>query len=103
MGGYRKVEIEMDDDEADEDPFGGDNEDEEIELDDLPDLEQPVAPELTTTLEPSSTPKTDLFSIVDPAKPDPVSELLFTKVDPSNPAADSESSKPKKMLIEEIE
>ena len=40
--GYRKVEIEMDADEADEDPFGGDDDDKEIELDDLPDLEQPV-------------------------------------------------------------
>ena len=38
--GYRKVEIEMDEGD-DEDPFG-ENDNDEIELDDLPDLEQPA-------------------------------------------------------------
>merc|ERR1711935_174108 len=98
--GYRKVEIEMDEGD-DEDPFG-ENNDDEIELDDLPDLEQPAA--TPNTLEPTTTTaKSGLFSIVEPVKPDPISELLFTKVDSQSVDQAAQSSKPKKMLIEEIE
>jgi len=98
--GYRKVEIEMDEGD-DEDPFG-ENDNDEIELDDLPDLEQPAA--TPNTLEPTTTTaKSGLFSIVEPAKPDPISELLFTKVDSQSLDQAAQSSKPKKMLIEEIE
>lgn len=55
------------------------------------------------TLEPNTTAKSGLFSIVEPVKPDPISELLFTKVDSQSLDQAAQSSKPKKMLIEEIE
>ena len=41
-----------------------------------------------------------LFSIVEQKSPDPVSELLFTKVDNQT---EQKSEQPKKLLIEEIE
>jgi len=115
--GFRRVEIEMAQSEDDEeDPFDQD----EINMDDLPDLEmghgadtqqKSVSSEISSKSKPEepmildtkTEGKSSLFEII-PEKPkSDMEDLLFTKVPEESADKPTSDDKPKKILIEEIE
>ena len=107
--GFRRVEIEMAESEDDsEDPFDQD----EINMDDLPDLEMNQGDALTEdssklTEEPmvlDTKPEgKSLFEIIPDKPKSEMEELLFTKVSDQSEEGKLADQPPKKILIEEIE
>ena len=109
--GFRRVEIEMAESEDDEDPF----DQEEINMDDLPDLEMSQGDTLVVTGHESSKPAEEpmvletkpegksLFEIIPDKPKSEMEELLFTKVSDQSEDSKPADQPPKKILIEEIE
>jgi len=109
--GFRRVEIEMAESEDDEDPF----DQEEINMDDLPDLEMNQGDTLVVTGKESSKPAEEpmvletkpegksLFEIIPDKPKSEMEELLFTKVSDQSEDSKPADQPPKKILIEEIE
>ena len=109
--GFRRVEIEMAESEDDEDPF----DQEEINMDDLPDLEMSQGDTLVVTGQESSKPAEEpmvletkpegksLFEIIPDKPKSEMEELLFTKVSDQSEDSKPADQPPKKILIEEIE
>ena len=106
--GFRRVEIEMAESEDDsEDPFDQD----EINMDDLPDLEMSqgdtedsskLTAEEPMVLDTKPEGKS-LFEIIPDKPKSEMEELLFTKVSDQSEEAKPADLPPKKILIEEIE
>ena len=109
--GFRRVEIEMAQSEDDEDPF----DQEEINMDDLPDLEMSQGDTLLVANQDSSTASEEpmvletkpegksLFEIIPDKPKSEMEELLFTKVSDQSEDSKPADQPPKKILIEEIE
>jgi len=109
--GFRRVEIEMAESEDDEDPF----DQEEINMDDLPDLEMSQGDTLLVTGQDSSKSAEEpmvletksegksLFEIIPDKPKSEMEELLFTKVSDQSEDNKPADQPPKKILIEEIE
>lgn len=109
--GFRRVEIEMAQSEDDEDPF----DQEEINMDDLPDLEMSQGDTLLVANQDSSTTSEEpmvletkpegksLFEIIPDKPKSEMEELLFTKVSDQSEDSKPADQPPKKILIEEIE
>ena len=109
--GFRRVEIEMAESEDDEDPF----DQEEINMDDLPDLEMSQGDTLLVTGQDSSKSAEEpmvletksegksLFEIIPDKPKSEMEELLFTKVSDQSEDSKPADQPPKKILIEEIE
>ena len=108
--GFRRVEIEMAESEDDsEDPFDQD----EINMDDLPDLEMSQgdtedSSKLTEAAEEPMVLDTkpegkSLFEIIPDKPKSEMEELLFTKVSDQSEEGKPADQPPKKILIEEIE
>jgi len=109
--GFRRVEIEMAESEDDEDPF----DQEEINMDDLPDLEMSQGDTLLVTGQDSSKSSEEpmvletksegksLFEIIPDKPKSEMEELLFTKVSDQSEDSKPADQPPKKILIEEIE
>ena len=109
--GFRRVEIEMAQSEDDEDPF----DQEEINMDDLPDLEMSQGDTLLVANQDSSKTSEEpmvletkpegksLFEIIPDKPKSEMEELLFTKVSDQSEDSKPADQPPKKILIEEIE
>ena len=110
--GFRRVEVEMGQSEDDEDPF----DQEEINMDDLPDLEMSQGDALQVSEDSSKSKSAEepmvletkpegksLFEIIPDKPKSEMEELLFTKVPDQSEESKPADQPPKKILIEEIE
>ena len=110
--GFRRVEVEMGQSEDDEDPF----DQEEINMDDLPDLEMSHGDALQVSEDSSESKSAEepmvletkpegksLFEIIPDKPKSEMEELLFTKVPDQSEDSKPADQPPKKILIEEIE
>merc|ERR1719427_2256697 len=108
--GFRRVEIEVGtgQSEDEDDPF----DDDELNMEDLPDLElahgdtlesSPANPEEPTSIDAAKPEGKSVFEIVQDKPKSDLEEMLFKKVSDQSEADKPSETRPNKILIEEIE